>query len=51
MSKDKDSSKDDDDVMVDMYHMRSKWTAILFITFVVAFLIFALALLLYPQSV
>ena len=36
---------------VDMYPLRSRWDAVLFIAFIVAFLIFVAALWLYPQVV
>lgn len=44
-------SQEDQDITVDMYHVKSRWTVILFGAFIIAFLIFALAIFLYPQPV
>lgn len=49
-----DNKKQDDKETlhtVDMYHVRSKWTTILFIAFIVALLIFAAAIFMTPQTV
>lgn len=56
MSKDEktqeeDTPKEDISGNVDMYPLRNRWDAVLFIAFIVAFLIFAIAILLYPQVV
>jgi hypothetical protein len=51
MSKDQKKPANESGGQFDMYHLFSRWDVLLAVAFVIGFLIFTMALFLYPQAV